>query len=485
MGCPPAPGLLLFFCLFVASAWGCTYFEIPDGDNYVVARSMEYAVLPFNITDWVMVTHPVGDTYGMPPTQRREVSIGHVSVDFNLAGHVLSFDVSAVAAAIDGMNERGLSISCNTFKSSKYAAGWPGNFADRSKVLWFGDLARWGLSNFESANDMVEALKEMTVISLGAPSMLLGLHWAVADRFGASYVIEYMDGTGKPMIHNNTVRVMTNDPDYRWQVLNLNNYDVLTPNDPKSNDPLRVPTDFGSPYDMVPGKVSEGANLRGLPGDTTPPARFVRMFYLRGYAMLNAPPCGDRACKLTLAQALLNEDFIPRGVESRASPRVPIAFSQWAMLKVPHTQTLMYRSYVNMEWKMIDLKRLNLADSRTKSKRLVVEDNLMDVVDITERFMDSPAKSETVQDLTSEWTSRASSSERRLSIPCDMLATCGVEVRGTQLETETAAEWSLLTVSPALQPFVHGVSLLSMGSLCFLLGRYSQSKGRGAVAEQA
>jgi len=53
------------------------------------------------------------------------------------------------------------------------------------------------------------------------------MHWAMADATGDSVVIEYLDGVLH--VNNNTVGVMTNDPDYQWHLYNLNNYVNLSP----------------------------------------------------------------------------------------------------------------------------------------------------------------------------------------------------------------------------------------------------------------
>merc|ERR1712048_652392 len=83
-------------------------------------------------------------------------------------------------------------------------------------------------------------------------------------------------------------------------------------------------------------------------------------------------PPGNMSCVLTLCQALLNSVFIPRGVEGG---RFPIEFTQWAVLKAPHMGphgTYMVRSYVDMQWRSIDLSEAKL-DAGGKSLRAPVE----------------------------------------------------------------------------------------------------------------
>merc|ERR1711879_657863 len=93
--------------------------------------------------------------------------------------------------------------------------------------------------------------------------------------------------------------------------------------------------------------------------------------------MGNAPPKGT-TCALTLAQAVMNSVTIPRGTEGG---KLPIEFTQWVALKAPHmgTQgTYMVRSYVDMQWRSIDLSEANLDDG-APSLRTAVETGELNV----------------------------------------------------------------------------------------------------------
>ena len=122
-------------------------------------------------------------------------------------------------------------------------------------------------------------------------------HWAARDAAGNSAVLEYLDGELR--VHDNgAVGVLTNDPDWNWQVTHLNQFASLSPDWPGANAAIEVGTEVGT----VPAPVGHGLNLGGLPGDFSPPSRFVRMFFLRSYAHLNRPPATRRDA-LALAQA--------------------------------------------------------------------------------------------------------------------------------------------------------------------------------------
>ena len=89
------------------------------------------------------------------------------------------------------------------------------------------------------------------------------------------------------MVHENGPRVMTNGPDIQWRWRNLNTRVHLSPSYPYQNDMLQVKTNDA--VGTVPRPIGHGWNLFGLPGDTTSPSRFIRLFYLRGYSMEASP----------------------------------------------------------------------------------------------------------------------------------------------------------------------------------------------------
>ena len=90
------------------------------------------------------------------------------------------------------------------------------------------------------------------------------MHFVVHDRSGKSVVIEPTDKTLK--IFDNPLGVMTNSPTFDWHMTNLRNYINLT----VTNVP---PIDLGG---VTLAQFGQGSGLRGLPGDFTPPSRFVR-----------------------------------------------------------------------------------------------------------------------------------------------------------------------------------------------------------------
>ncbi|PYJ17723.1 MAG: hypothetical protein DME96_05080, partial [Verrucomicrobia bacterium] len=89
-------------------------------------------------------------------------------------------------------------------------------------------------------------------------------HYIVHDASGKSIVIEYVGG--KLNVHDNPLGVLTNSPAFDWHMTNLRNYVNFS----MTNVP---PVKLGS-IKLLP--FGQGSGMLGLPGDFTPPSRFVR-----------------------------------------------------------------------------------------------------------------------------------------------------------------------------------------------------------------
>jgi choloylglycine hydrolase len=247
--------------------------------------------------------------------------------------------------------------------------------SEGTKQLLFTNLARWALSEFGTTSELVGNLSTMTVSHLSlhlGQDANVGIHWAVTDAAGDSRVIECTNGTGKCQVYlNNDVGILTNDPEYPWMVTNLNNYAFLSPDWVLDNN-KKIQEKTGVPF-----AKGAGFNLRGLPGDTTPPSRFVKVFFEREYALLNDEAHLNRLDdRLFLAQSVINSVFIPKGVEANQHPMLlPIEYSQWAIMKLPSRNEIFVRSYNDMQWRHIDLNSLPLAEGDASESFLVEAKN--------------------------------------------------------------------------------------------------------------
>ena len=81
---------------------------------------------------------------------------------------------------------------------------------------------------------------------------------------GRQIVLEIIDG--KCVFYENNLGVLTNSPSFDWQLTNLNNYVNLLPGR----------TELHTLGNMSLSSFGGGSAMLGLPGDFTPPSRFVR-----------------------------------------------------------------------------------------------------------------------------------------------------------------------------------------------------------------
>jgi choloylglycine hydrolase len=169
------------------------------------------------------------------------------------------------------------------------------------------------------------------------------LHIKVQDPTGACITIEPRGGT--LAVHDNPVRVLTNAPEFPWMLTNLNNYlnmSAAYPANQKIGD-LEL-----SPFGM-------GGGSRGLPGDFTPPSRFVRMaFYLQ-----NALPQATSAEAVGTMFHFLNNFDIPVG---SAKPPADTAeaspdFTTWTSVSQLKAPAFHWKTYGDQTVRVIDLSQ--------------------------------------------------------------------------------------------------------------------------------
>jgi choloylglycine hydrolase len=241
----------------------CTTLRIKATDGTVlVGRTMEYA-LPVN-WEWRAVprgveqtsTAPVGNgmtwvgTYGY-------VGIGN--------GETESFGqrLPAQSGVPDGVNEAGLYaglLYLPTFAQYEDPQDVPGD-----RLLAPLDVASFVLATCATVAEAVAAVS--SVVVWPAPIPVIGvppLHLILHDRTGAAAVVEWVGGVRR--VHDNPIGVATNSPPFDWHLTNLRNYVNQTAMDVPA---LTLDGELLAP-------LGQGTGMLGLPGDFTPPSRFVR-----------------------------------------------------------------------------------------------------------------------------------------------------------------------------------------------------------------
>src|SRR5581483_5533427 len=206
-------------------------------------------------------------------------------------------------------------------------------------------------------------------------------------------VIEYLDG--QLHLYDNPVGVLTNSPQFEWHLTNLRNYINLT-------NINVAPLKLG---DLVLEPFGQGTGLLGIPGDYTPPHRFIRAVAL---AFSSVPP--DTAAEgANLAFHILNAVDIPIGIVAEKVPAptsapgtpTPAAtaeagatatpttgaaasaleydFTQWATVSDLTNKIYYFRSYKNLAIRQVDLKQLAFTGAQIQHIDIEAGEQFVDV----------------------------------------------------------------------------------------------------------
>lgn len=241
----------------VGTAEACTSFVLNAEDGAVVyGRTMEWGA--FDLQSRLSIA-PRGHAYsGVMPD-------GSSAMTFENKYGFVSIDAIKKDIATDGMNEKGLVVGVLYHPGTAEYNEVDLNQAD--KTVSSQMLANYILGQFETVEQVAEGLKDIRVIELAEAAFgghPIPLHWTVVDANNNRIVVEYLDGELK--VFENKIGVMTNSPSFDWHQNNLRNYVHLTT---ESRSKVTI-----EGVDITP--TGAGTEFLGLPGDYTPPSRFIR-----------------------------------------------------------------------------------------------------------------------------------------------------------------------------------------------------------------
>jgi len=321
----------------VSSALACTAVDMMAADKTVIAgRTMEWA---FDM-HWTLTSLPKGTKLTLAAPKALGLPAHEVETLYPVVG--IGAAIIPENPLLEGQNSEGLGMSGNFlpgFTTYQTVTTEDKNYVE---ILTFG---AWALGRFANVRDLRAALEETKVWSNASaatgPTPPL-IHFVFTDRSGASIVVEYVKG--QVQIHDNVAHVLTNAPTYDWHLDNIRNYLSLSTVGVGSRQ-------IGS---VNVTAIGQGGGLVGLPGDYTPPSRFVRAAFLRhGIAPAET---GEEAAE-SVAH-ILNTVDIPIGVaQSKAEDGSLISdYTQWVAIKDLTHNRLMIADYAHrLHYLTIDL----------------------------------------------------------------------------------------------------------------------------------
>jgi len=354
--------LAWLWVLFPSSADSCTVFRLKANDgSIVIGRSMEFSIdLKY---DAVMV--PRNKAYVSPTPDGKEglswktrygyVGIGSFGMEYGIS---------------DGMNEKGLAMGLLWFESDmKWQDVFPGETKRALAQAMVGD---WILGNFETVEDVKREIRNVKVFKYTDPETKISptLHFIVYDVKGGCIVIEYEEGMCN--IYDNPLGIMTNAPRFPWHLTNLRQYVGMTSERPE-------------PYQMSGltfPSTGHGSGMFGLPGDLTPPSRFVRLAVLTRFS--DVQPNAERT--LNLAQHIINTFDIPFGLITDSIPHEKTVLkesTQWVTFRDLTKRIVYFKTYDNQNLRKIDLNRLDFSGETVK--RIPMFGTSEIIVDVTDQ----------------------------------------------------------------------------------------------------
>ena len=307
------------------AAMACTAVDIVAADSTVITgRTMEWA---FDM-QWTLVNLPKGTPLTMTATAALKLPAVTVTSKYAVAG--IKPEIIPGDTLLEGQNSAGLGMSGNFLPGfTEYQTVTP---QDKGYVSILG-FGAWALGQFGTVGELRQALPGIKVWAddtLNSGPTPPTIHFTFTDRSGASIVVEFVNGQQR--IFDNVAHVLTNAPTYDWHLSNVRNYLNLTTMGANS---IRM-------GEANVTAIGQGGGMVGIPGDSTPPSRFVRAAFLRHYA--TAPKNGDEA--IQLVGHILNTVDIPIGIaQSKAGNDIVSDYTQWVAIKDLTNNRLMIADY--------------------------------------------------------------------------------------------------------------------------------------------
>jgi choloylglycine hydrolase len=330
------------FAGFQPPATACTGISLGSEDGgVVVARTVEWALGDAKHNQ--IVIFPRGKVF------RAQTPDGLNGMSWEGKFGLVSVGAYGQPHGPDAMNEKGLYVGMYYFPGYADYAPYDVRNADRSMSV--GDFMQWLLSSFETVEDVRRNLDKVLVVDVvdarfgGVP---LPFHWKIADPTGASIVVEMVNG-GEIKVYDTYRGVIANSPTYDWHLTNLRNYINLST---QPAAPLTIDGEVVRPF-------GSGSGLVGLPGDFTPPSRFIRAALLTTTAR-PMPTSGDAVFE---AFRILDSFNIPVGITAGADK---IAHDIESATQITTAADLTNRRYYfhtmsNREVRMVDLSKIDFS----------------------------------------------------------------------------------------------------------------------------
>ncbi|MDO4276496.1 MAG: choloylglycine hydrolase family protein [Eubacteriales bacterium] len=238
-------------------------------------------------------------------------------------------DISPVVFA-DGVNEMGFAAAALYFPDYAQYDSASFNYSSTPPIAAV-ELVAFLLGQSPSVDHALSLLRSIKIIGTedSVTNTVAPLHWLIADTSGRCVTVEKTaDGLH---LTDNPVGVLSNSPDFQWHMTNLRNYMNVSQfqTQEKHWNFLRL-TPFG-----------QGNGGLGLPGDYTPPSRFIKTAFQKTHV---SPPSGRKEAVSTCFH-ILDGVSIPKGCVM--THRETADYTQYTAFIDLSTKEYFYKTYEN------------------------------------------------------------------------------------------------------------------------------------------
>ena len=333
----------------------CTGIRLKAADGTIVfARTLEFGI---GLGSEVIVVPRGYARTGTTPDGKNGLkwTAKYASVGANAEG---------LPILIDGVNEKGLAAGLFYFPTAAGYMKYDPAKASETIAPW--EIGSWILEDFATVDEVRKNIGSVVVPEVVLKEMGFAppVHYAILDASGRSIVIEYVEG--KLRVYDNPLGILTNSPSFDWQMTNLRNYVNFS----LVNVP---PVHLGS---VTLQGFGQGTGMLGLPGDVTPPSRFVRAV---AYTHSVFPSkTGDEA--VLQAFHILNNFDIPKG-SAREDQKdqfgnIIADYTLWTSASDLKARRYYFRTYENSQIRSVDLMKMPI-DAKDITKISMKSDEII------------------------------------------------------------------------------------------------------------
>jgi choloylglycine hydrolase len=351
-------------CLIGHQLLACTGITLKAKDGAVVfGRTMEWG--PFDLKSRLIVV-PRGYKFSAVTPD------GKPGISWTAKYGVAGLDGVGKDIVIDGMNEKGLQVGL--FYHPGFAEYQKYDPARAGESMAPTDVGTYLLTTCESVSEARKAIQGVRVVPVveEALGIVAGVHFIVTEPSGKAIVIEYLKG--ELTIFDAPLGTITNSPSYDWHETNLRNYVNLSP--------VAIPDKKIADLDFKP--LGGGSGMIGLPGDFTPPSRFIRAV---AFSQTSRPVnTGDEAMYEVFR--ILDNFNIPLGAAEGSGhdkTQGMRSATQWTTCSDTKNRVLYYHTQHNRRVRKVDLSKIDFATPRELVRSPLDKEKAQDIEDVTPR----------------------------------------------------------------------------------------------------